>query len=93
MGKGGSYTVCTDYPTCADSFTYEVPFAVFPAPPNDLGAYIGYTISIVKGTGKFAGATGNLNVRGPFIAWPDDNPIGASGKWHAEISGSICGIQ
>ena len=94
VGKGGAYTVCTDYPTCSNSFTYTVPFAVFPGPPDSLMTYTGYGITIVKGTGRFAGASGSLSVKGPANAWADDaSPFGASGKWSSEITGSICGIQ
>ncbi len=94
VGKGGSYTVCTDYPACSNTFTYEIPFAVFPGPPDSLMTYTGYSITIVKGTGRFAGASGALNVRGPANAWLDDaSPFGASGRWSAEITGTICGIQ
>jgi hypothetical protein len=93
VGKGGLYTVCIDHPACLDTFTYEVPMSIFPNPPSDLGIYIGYEVSIVKGTGKFAGASGNLRFRGPFIAWPDNNEFEASGRWYPEISGNICGVQ
>ena len=95
-GRAGSYTVCVGYPSCADSFTYEVANAVFPGPPgkNGLMSYYGNTAKIVLGTGKFQSASGNLNVSGPAIAWPDSNsPIGFAGKWNPVISGSVCGIQ
>jgi len=55
--------------------------------------YIGYGVKIVKGSGKFAGASGNPEVRGPAVAWPDDNPIEWAGRWTAQISGAICGMQ
>jgi len=105
IGRGGVYTVgfnCTEpvvkgaFYTCADSFTYEVPTAVFPAPPGRNGAmvYFGNTAKIKSGTGIFANASGNLNVRGPAIAWPDEqSPILWSGRWIPELTGSICGIQ
>lgn len=95
QGRGGSYTVCTDYPACTDSFTYEVPTAMFPGPPGQkgIGFYIGNTASIVGGTGRFATASGSLNVVGPAFAWPDNNEFGFSGRWNAELSGQICGID
>jgi hypothetical protein len=105
QGKNGSYTVginCTapmtrgSVYTCPDTFTYQVPNAVFPIPrgKNGLVIYIGNTAKIVGGTGMLQGATGNLNVRGPAIAWDDTtSPIGVSGRWNPEISGDICGIQ
>jgi hypothetical protein len=98
IGRGGSYTVCTNYPVCSDTFTYEVPNAVFPAPPGQGGLmrYIGNTAKIVQGTGRFLSASGNLNITGPAIAWPDNspnNPIGFLGRWNAELSGKVCGVQ
>ena len=93
VGKGGAYTVCADYPTCQNTFTYEVPFAVFPSQPGALMDYIAYGIKIVKGTGRFAAASGNLDVRGPSVAWPDSNPMQWAGRWTAQITGTICGVQ
>jgi hypothetical protein len=100
QGRGGSYTVGVNcnpglFYSCTDTFTYEVPNAVFPSPPGQAGLlfYIGNTAKIVAGTGRFEGASGNLNVRGPAIVWPDSNPFGVSGRWDPEISGDICGIQ
>jgi hypothetical protein len=96
QGKGGSYTVCVGYPTCSDSFTYEVRNAVFPSPPGKggIGRYNGNTARIVQGTGRLQYASGSLNVTGPYIAWPDvASPFGFSGRWNVEIAGNICGIQ
>ena len=94
VGKGGLYTICTDYPACLDTITYQVPLAVFPAPPDNLAMYTGYNITVTKGTGKFASATGTLSVRGPANAWLDEaSPFGVSGRWSAEISGTICGVE
>jgi hypothetical protein len=93
VGKGGSYTVCTDYPTCSHTFTFEVPVAIFPNPPDSPATYTGYSIKIVKGTGRFANATGALKVHGPAVGWPDDNPIGLAGRWNAEVLGTVCGVQ
>lgn len=96
MGKGGSYTICVDPPVCNDTFTYEVPNAVWPIPPGRSGflTYIGNTATIVQGTGKFASASGNLNVTGPAIVWPDSSsPFEVSGRWDGELSGKVCGIE
>jgi hypothetical protein len=95
-GRGGAYTVCVGYPTCTDSFTYEVPNAVFPIPPGKGGIvpYFGNTAKIVSGTGRFQAASGNLNVSGPAIVWPDSSsPFGVSGRWNPAISGRVCGVQ
>ena len=95
-GTGGAYTVCVGYPTCTDSFTYEVPHSVFPIPPGKGGLvpYYGNTAKIVHGTGRFQNASGNLNVNGPAFVWPDSgSPFGVSGRWNPAISGKVCGIQ
>ena len=102
QGRGGSYTVGTDcvpvagspFLSCASTFTYEVPHAVFTMPPGGgFMGYIGNTAKIVGGTGKYTGASGTLNVRGPAFAWPDTSAFGASGRWNPEITGNICGVQ
>ncbi len=88
--------MCVGYPTCTDTFTYEVPTSVFPNPPGHGGvmSYYGNTAKIVRGTGKFQSASGNLNVSGPAIVWADPNsPIGVYGRWNPKISGNVCGIQ
>ena len=66
QGLKGSYTVgfnCTGglggtY-ACADTFTYEVPIAVWTRPPG-FGRYVGSTAKIVAGTGRFGSASGYL---------------------------------
>jgi hypothetical protein len=96
IGKGGLFVMCLQYPTCTDTFTYEVSNAAFALPPGKLGTgqYIGNSAKIIGGTGRFASASGNLNVSGPWLTWPDENsPFGASGRFNATISGRVCGIQ
>ena len=94
MGKGGVYTFCAGNTSCDDSFTWQVPNAVFIGGPGAIGAYIGNTAKIVSGTGAFVGATGNLNVNGPASTWPNAaSPIGVIGAWNAQLSGKICGIE
>ncbi len=102
-GRGGAYTICFgDIDGCRtdssnmDTITYEVPHAVFPFGPGKIGVayYLGNTAKIVGGTNRFLGVSGNLNVSGPAITWPDlASPFGVSGRWNVEISGKICGIQ
>ncbi len=96
-GKGGAYTVGVGCApgvlyVCTDSFTYEVPNAVFPIPPGKIGFayYIGNTAKIVGGTGRFVSASGDLNVSGPAIVSLDVFPVG---RWNVELSGQVCGVE
>jgi hypothetical protein len=99
--KGGEYKAClTSAPAwggpndCSDSFTYKVPraFVIWPA-GKSLGTYKA-TANIVKGTGRFASASGQLEIEGPFILWTDPNsPYGVSGRGNVDLSGRICGVQ
>jgi len=99
--KGGEYKLClTSAPAwggpndCLDSFTYKVPqaFVIWPA-GKSLGSYKA-TANVVKGTHRFASASGQLEIAGPFILWADPNsPFGVSGRWNGELSGRICGVQ
>jgi hypothetical protein len=93
QGRDGAYTVCVGYPDCTDSFTYEVPNAVWPSPPGRAGfmEYFGNTARIVRGTGRFATAWGILHVSGPAVAWTVQT--GKTARWNAELSGDICGVQ
>lgn len=100
--RGGQYKVClTSSPVwggpsdCLDSFTYNVPRAVVIWPDGKfLGSYQAFA-NIVKGTGRFASASGQLEIApGPFIVWPDtSSPFGVSGRWSDEFSGRICGVH
>ena len=83
-------------PKCNDSITWEVANAVFGFVPGKvgLGAYKGNSAKLVSGTGRFLGASGNLNVAGPYILWADPkSPWGIYGRWNGELSGNICGVQ
>jgi|ERR1035438_8365452 hypothetical protein len=79
---------------CLDSFTYEVPHALVVWPvANWLGSYKA-AVNIVKGTNRFASASGHLDVAGPFVLWTDTkSPFGVSGRWNGEFTGSVCGVQ
>jgi hypothetical protein len=78
---------------CLNSFTYEVPRAVVIWPAaNSLGSYKA-TANIVKGTHRFASASGHLEIAAsPFILWTDAK-FGVSGRWNGQFSGNICGVQ
>jgi hypothetical protein len=100
--RGGEYKAClTSAPSwggpsdCLDSFTYKVPQAVVIWPAGKfLGSYQA-TANIVKGTHRFATASGQLEIfAGPFIVWNDPNSVfGVSGRWNGEFGGRICGVQ
>jgi len=98
--KDGLYKVCltsaaawggaTD---CQDSFSYKPQAVVIWPAGESLGSYKA-TAKIVKGTGRFAPASGHLEIEGPFIVWPDANSVfGVSGRWNADVNGKICGVQ
>jgi hypothetical protein len=98
--KGGRYKVCFAGGSawggpsdCANSFTYEAQAVVIWPTANSLGSYKAHA-KIVKGTGRFASASGYLNIGDPFILWPDVNsPFGVYGRWNAEITGNVCDVQ
>jgi len=99
--RGGEYKLClTSAATwggpndCSDSFTYKVPRAVVIWPAGKLLGSYKATANVVKGTGRFASASGHLEIEGPFTLWTDPNsPFGVSGRWNGEFSGRICGVQ
>lgn len=99
--KGGEYKLCLTFgaawggaTNCADSFTYTVPKAVVIWPAGkSLGSYKA-TAKIVKGTNRFASASGQLEIEGPFTLWTDPNSVfGVSGRWNGEFKGQVCGVQ
>ncbi len=93
LGTNGHYKFVFDSANGDDSFIMEVGHAAWPFPPGKvgMGEYRG-NAQIVQGTGRFANASGHINWQGPFIVWTADN-INYSGKFNAEISGSVCGIE
>jgi len=99
--KGGQYNVCLTSATswggpsdCLDSFTYEVAQAVVVWPAGKLLGSYKATANIVQGTHRFASASGQLEIEGPFILWTDANsPFGVSGRWNGEFNGRICSVQ
>jgi hypothetical protein len=98
--KDGSYKLCLTSaaawggPTdCQDSFSYKPQAVVIWPAGESLGSYKA-TAKIVKGTGRFASASGHLEIEGPFIVWPDANSVfGVSGRWNGELSGKVCGVK
>ena len=98
--KDGLYKACLTTASawggpsdCLDSFSYKPQAVVIWPAGESLGSYKA-TAKIVQGTHRFASASGNLELSGPFIVWPDTNSVfGVSGRWIAEINGKICGVQ
>ncbi len=95
MGRGTTYKVCFDLVgDCTDSFTYEAQNAVWPVQPGKVGVgyYQANSAKIVQGTGRFQYAWGNLDVAGPFIVWRPEGgrPLG---RWNADITGHVCGVE
>ena len=98
--KNGLYKAClTSAPAwggpndCLDSFTYKTQTVVIWPAGEFLGNYKA-TARIVKGSNRFASASGQLEIEAPFIVWPDPNSVfGVSGRGNAEINGKICGVQ
>lgn len=98
--KNGLYKMClTSAATwggasdCLDSVTYKAQAVVVWPAGESLGTYTAKA-NVVKGTHRFASATGHLDLSGPFIAWPDANsPFGASGRANVDFNGKICGVQ
>lgn len=98
--KDGLYEVCLTPAAswggpndCADSFTYQ-PQAVVIWPAGEFLGNYKASAKIVKGTGRFATASGHLELEAPFIVWPDPNSVfTVSGRGNADINGKVCGIQ
>lgn len=99
--KGGEYKVCLTSAAawggpndCLDSFTYRVPHAAVIWPSGKFLGNYKASANIVKGSGKFASASGQLDLSGPFIVWPDTNSVfGVSGRGNIDVSGTICGVK
>ncbi len=98
--KGGMYKACLTSAAawggandCLDSFTYKAQAVVIWPAGKFPGSYKA-TADIVQGTHRFASASGQLEIAGPFIVWDDPNSaFGVSGRWNGELNGRICGVQ
>jgi len=100
QGVDGSYTVgfgCvmgTPLWVCTDTFTIRIPLSTFDTPPPVFGDFRANSAYVLEGTGRFQTASGNLNFGGPFIVWPvAGGPPPFNGRFNAELSGNICGVQ
>jgi len=101
QGINGKYVIgfnCTEpttenpYWSCTDKLNVEVPISVFDSPPPLFGKYNGNTARVNGGTGRFANAYGNLNYSGSYTVW-NTTPQVDKGRFNADISGNICGIE
>ena len=100
--KDGQYTICFAKSVaagwggasdCADSFTYEVPHALVTWQSTDaLGDYTS-TATIVRGTGRFASASGHLHITAPFLVWTPDGGTTWLGRGSGVITGTIYGVK
>lgn len=98
--KDGLYKACLTFAAawggpndCLDSFTYKTQSVVIWPAGESLGNYKA-TAKIVKGTNRFASASGHLEIEAPFIVWPDPNSaFGVSGRGNAQVDGKICGVR
>jgi len=98
--KDGLYKVCLTPAAawggasdCLDSFTYKAQAVVIWPAGESLGSYKA-TAKIMKGTHRFASASGHLEIQTPFIVWPDPNSVfTVSGRGSAEVNGKICNVQ
>ncbi len=90
MGTGGSYFF--DFGG-GNTFTTFVTQATFPNPPGHFGiARYNGAQKITEGTGRFQYASGNLLVMGPAVVWDLDKEL-PQGRWNAEVTGNICGVE
>jgi len=96
MGKGGSQFFDFGYDNDGNhnTFTTFSTQGTFPNPPGQFpvgGTYQG-AHKIAAGTGRFANASGNLFIKGPYVVWDLDKAL-PQGRFNAEITGNICGVE
>lgn len=91
MGKGGSYKFQFGD---GNTFTAVATQATFPNPPGKFPAGGVYQAAwkIAAGEGRFRYASGNLFTKGPYLVWDLDKPQ-PLGRFNAEITGNICGVE
>lgn len=87
-------TFVFDFGPEVGSFTLRYTHAVWPTSPKFVAAFSGTfhaqgTVDPNAGTGRFAGATGNLTTDGPFMAWNLSADV-PSGRFNNTITGTLC---
>jgi len=94
MGKDGTYKFAFGPLANNNTFTIAANQATFPNPPGKfpLGGMYQSAWKIAEGTGRFQYASGNLRAKGPYLVWTEDN-VNFFGRWNAEITGNICGVE
>jgi hypothetical protein len=95
MGKGGTYKFAFGPIADNNTFTIIATQATFPNPPGKFFAGGTYQAGwkIAEGTGRFQNASGNLHANGPYLVSTTDGWVTVFGRWNAEVTGSICGVQ
>ncbi len=95
MGKGGSYKFAFGPLANNNTFTIYATQATFPNPPGKfpVGGMYQAGWKIAEGTERFQNASGNLVAKGPYLAWTFDNWVTVEGRFNAEITGNICGVE
>ena len=78
------------------SLIIRYPHAVWPTLPKFAKAFTGTfhaqgSLDVSNGTGRFAHATGNITIDGPFLAWNLEQPL-PSGRFNATLTGTICNV-
>ncbi len=95
-GKGGSMTFAftpQGDATYRDTITTYVVNGSFPEPPGSLcfGTYHA-SHKIIAGTGRFANATGTIQISGTFVWFPLSGGTEEVGYFNPDFSGFICNV-
>ena len=95
MGKGGTYKFAFGPLADNNTFTIVATQATFPNPPGKfpIGGMYQAAWNIMEGTNRFQNASGNLFTKGPYLAWTFDNWVTVEGRFNAEITGNVCGVE
>ena len=95
MGKDGTYKFAFGALADNNTFTIAANQATFPNPPGKffVGGMYQAGWKSAEGTGRFQNASGNLSAKGPYLAYSLDGGNTWAGRWNAEITGNICGVE
>jgi hypothetical protein len=90
---GFNCTAATPHWNCTDTIKIAVPNAIFGNTAPIYSHYQGNSAYINGGTGRFLYATGNINYSGPYIVWNTGGTPPRTGRFNAELNGSLCGVE